>query len=86
MSCPPFILELFLTQEILEESSECVLSEELAVLTLKKSSPNFIWSNLVLNNLSKQKKSEIRSQAMEKSLLLAEEKRKQRGGKSIEIN
>ncbi|KAF7993410.1 hypothetical protein HCN44_007913 [Aphidius gifuensis] len=81
----PFIFELFLSHDILEESSECILSEKQVVLTLKKGIINRKWDSLVLDDLSKEKKSRIRAQAVQRLQMLAEQKRKKLRDKKQEL-
>lgn len=64
----------------MEESSECILSEKQVILTLKKKIINHKWKSLVLDDLSKEKKIEIRAQAVQRSQMLAEQKRKKLRG------
>ncbi|XP_015115383.1 dynein assembly factor 4, axonemal [Diachasma alloeum] len=77
-SYPPFILELFLYEKILEDESSCTLSEELAIFTLKKLQVGREWQNLTQQDLTKDEKREIRSQALEQARLSAEERAEDR--------
>ncbi|XP_057328124.1 dynein axonemal assembly factor 4-like [Microplitis mediator] len=74
ISYPPFILELFLWKNIIEEESQCILSESLATLTLKKCEIEEEWPSLIEDNLSKEKKHEYRSRALEHARLAAEKR------------
>ncbi|XP_011301185.1 dyslexia susceptibility 1 candidate gene 1 protein homolog isoform X2 [Fopius arisanus] len=78
VSYPPFILELFLHDEILEDKSSCTLSEELAILTLKKLQEGREWPTLTLENLTKDDKKVFRIQALEKARLSAEKRAEKR--------
>lgn len=78
MSYPPFILELFLWKSIIEEESQCTLSESQAVLILKKSEIDTDWPSLIENNLSKEQKREYRNQALEHARLSAEKRQNEK--------
>ncbi|XP_063976453.1 dynein axonemal assembly factor 4-like [Diachasmimorpha longicaudata] len=81
VSYPPFILELFLSEKILEDRSSCTLSEELAIFTLKKLQAGQEWRTLTQENLTKNEKKDIRVQALEQSRLSAEKRAEERAEK-----
>ncbi|XP_034947682.1 dynein assembly factor 4, axonemal-like [Chelonus insularis] len=85
ISFHPFMLELFLWHNIVEEESEFILAESSAILTLKKAEVNQEWSNLTLDNLSKDKKREYRCQALERAQLSAERRAKAKKEKQQEL-
>ncbi|KAG8042357.1 hypothetical protein G9C98_004991 [Cotesia typhae] len=68
MSYPPFILELFLWKSIIEEESQCTLSESQAILILKKSEIDTDWPSLIENNLTKYR--ELDRQAVKEQIKL----------------
>ncbi|KAK0088185.1 hypothetical protein PV325_012852 [Microctonus aethiopoides] len=84
-SYPPFILELFLFENIVEEESQCTLGESSVVFTLKKAEMDRKWPTLVLDSLTKEKKQEYRRQAIERAQLLEEKKAKERREKQREL-
>ena len=79
-SYPPFILELFLWEAILEEESECTVDEKSAVFTLKKAEMGLEWPTLVTENLDKDTKRARRCRAFELARLSAEKLAKSRSG------
>ncbi|XP_012270409.1 dynein assembly factor 4, axonemal [Orussus abietinus] len=80
-SYPPFILELFLWGNILDDRSECTLDGEEAIFSLKKENAGEEWPTLVKENLSKENQKECRNQAQERARLSMGERAKARSEK-----
>ncbi|KOC65670.1 Dyslexia susceptibility 1 candidate gene 1 protein [Habropoda laboriosa] len=76
VSFPPYILELFLWGNIVEDKSKCTLTEEDAILTLRKTNIDIEWPTLEVQNIDKDFKRDCRNQALESAHKLAEERAK----------
>ncbi|XP_072763777.1 dynein axonemal assembly factor 4 [Anoplolepis gracilipes] len=67
ISFPPFILELFLWANVLEEESECTLTDTEAIFSLQKASVAADWPNLEVKDISEEQKRDFRNRALEKA-------------------
>ncbi|CAK9802207.1 Dynein axonemal assembly factor 4 [Anthophora quadrimaculata] len=76
VSFPPYILELFLWGNIIENESKCTLTEEEAILTLRKTNIDVEWPTLEVQNIDKDFKRDCRNRALESAHKLAEEREK----------
>ncbi|OAD60638.1 Dyslexia susceptibility 1 candidate 1 protein [Eufriesea mexicana] len=76
ISFPPFILELFLWTNVVEEESKCTLTEEKAILTLRKTNISLDWPTLEVQDISNDYKRDCRNRALEHAQKIAEEKTK----------
>ncbi|XP_076752517.1 dynein axonemal assembly factor 4 [Xylocopa sonorina] len=76
VSFPPFILELFLWANVVENESKCTLTEKEAVLSLRKVNIDLEWPALEIQDVDKDFKREYRNRALERAHKLAEEKAK----------
>ncbi|XP_029174658.1 dynein assembly factor 4, axonemal-like [Nylanderia fulva] len=66
ISFPPFFLELFLWANVLEEESECTLTDAEAIFSLQKANVTSVWPNLV-KDINEEQKREFRKRAIEKA-------------------
>lgn len=73
-------MELFLWEKVLEEESECTLTDTEAIFSLQKEKPSK-WPNLEIENISKQQKCELRNQILGKAQSVLESRAKSRSGK-----
>ncbi|XP_071650273.1 dynein axonemal assembly factor 4 [Temnothorax longispinosus] len=76
ISFPPFILELFLWENVLEEESECTLTDTEAVFSLQKVSMAIEWPSLEVENISKSQKCHTRNRILEKAQSVLENRAK----------
>ncbi|XP_071565791.1 dynein axonemal assembly factor 4 [Temnothorax nylanderi] len=76
ISFPPFILELFLWENVLEEESECTLTDTEAVFSLQKVSMAIEWPSLEMENISKSEKCHTRNRILEKAQSVLENRAK----------
>ncbi|XP_024881568.1 dynein assembly factor 4, axonemal-like [Temnothorax curvispinosus] len=76
ISFPPFILELFLWENVLEEESECTLTDTEAVFSLQKVSMTIKWPSLEVENISKSEKCHTRNRILEKAQSVLENRAK----------
>ncbi|XP_018343108.1 PREDICTED: dyslexia susceptibility 1 candidate gene 1 protein homolog [Trachymyrmex septentrionalis] len=67
ISFSPFILELFLWKNVLEEESECTLTDTEAIFSLQKANLAVDWPILEAENISKSEKYHARNQILEKA-------------------
>ncbi|KAK1132383.1 hypothetical protein K0M31_016491 [Melipona bicolor] len=74
ISFPPFILELFLWANIVENESKCILTQQEAIITLRKATINLEWPTLEVQDINNDFKQDYRAQALEHAQKLAEEK------------
>ncbi|KAF3420196.1 hypothetical protein E2986_05704 [Frieseomelitta varia] len=74
ISFPPFILELFLWANIVEKESKCILTEQEAIITLRKANISLNWPSLEVQDINNDFKQDYRAQALEHAQKLAEEK------------
>lgn len=86
ISFPPFILELFLWENVLEEESECIVTDNKAVFSLQKVNVAHDWPCLEAENLSKEQKHDFRNRTFEKAQHVAENRVKSKSGKVLVIN
>ncbi|XP_012225171.2 dynein axonemal assembly factor 4-like isoform X1 [Linepithema humile] len=80
ISFPPFILELFLWKNVLEEESECTLTDTEAIFSLQKEKPSK-WPNLEMENISKEQKCELRNRILKKAQSVSESRAKSKSEK-----
>ncbi|KAL0119593.1 hypothetical protein PUN28_007794 [Cardiocondyla obscurior] len=78
ISFPPFILELFLWENVLEEESKCTLTDTEAVFSLQKAGKAINWPSLEIENISKSEKCCIRNRILDKAQNLLENRAKQK--------
>ncbi|KAG5313914.1 DAAF4 factor, partial [Pseudoatta argentina] len=76
ISFTPFILELFLWENVLEEESECTLTDTEAIFSLQKASLAVDWPILEAENISKSEKCHARNQVLEKAQKVLENRAK----------
>ncbi|KYN09314.1 hypothetical protein ALC57_18584, partial [Trachymyrmex cornetzi] len=76
ISFSPFILELFLWENVLEEESECTLTDTEAIFSLQKASLAVYWPILEVKNISKSEKCHARNQVLEKAQKVLENRAK----------
>ncbi|XP_011054450.1 PREDICTED: dyslexia susceptibility 1 candidate gene 1 protein homolog [Acromyrmex echinatior] len=76
ISFSPFILELFLWENVLEEESECTLTDTEAIFSLQKASLAIDWPILEAENISKSEKCHARNQVLEKAQKVLENRAK----------
>ncbi|KYQ54417.1 hypothetical protein ALC60_06706 [Trachymyrmex zeteki] len=76
ISFSPFILELFLWENVLEEESECTLTDTEAIFSLQKASVAVNWPILKAENISKSEKCHARNQILEKAQKILENRAK----------
>lgn len=81
ISFSPFILELFLWENVLEEESECTLTDTEAIFSLQKASVAVNWPILKAENISKSEKCHARNQILEKAQKILENRAKCKKGK-----
>ncbi|XP_032663171.1 dynein assembly factor 4, axonemal-like isoform X2 [Odontomachus brunneus] len=81
ISSSPFILELFLWKNVLEQESECVLTDNEAIFSLQKENITHDWPCLEMRNLSKEQKHDFRNRILEKTHNVAENRAKSRSEK-----
>ncbi|KAF7399627.1 hypothetical protein HZH68_008219 [Vespula germanica] len=75
-SCPPFLLELFLWANIIEEESTCTLDEDKVIFSLRKANVSLKWPKLELDDLDKDTKRNYRNRAIERIQKVTEERQK----------
>ncbi|XP_076381602.1 dynein axonemal assembly factor 4 [Megalopta genalis] len=73
VSFPPFILELFLWSDIVEEGSKCIITNQEAILSLQKTEVTIEWPSLEIENIDKDTKRKYRNRALERAQTKAEE-------------
>ncbi|XP_076659267.1 dynein axonemal assembly factor 4 [Halictus rubicundus] len=73
VSFPPFILELFLWTEINERESNCIITDQEAIISLQKTKVGVEWPTLEIENIDKDTKRTYRNQALERAREKAEE-------------
>ncbi|XP_028048255.1 dynein assembly factor 4, axonemal [Monomorium pharaonis] len=78
ISFSPFILELFLWKNVLEEESKCTLTDTEAIFSLQKANMIIDWPSLEMEDISKNKKCRIRNQILEKAQSVLENRAKLR--------
>jgi len=83
ISFSPFILELFLWENVLEEESECTLTDTEAIFSLQKASVTVNWPSLEAKDISKSEKCHIRNQILEKAQSILENRAKIRKGRNV---
>ncbi|XP_012058634.1 PREDICTED: dyslexia susceptibility 1 candidate gene 1 protein homolog [Atta cephalotes] len=76
ISFSPFILELFLWENVLEEESECTLTDTEAIFSLQKTNLTVNWPILEVENISKSEKYHARNQVLEKAQKVLENRAK----------
>lgn len=81
ISFPPFILELFLWENVLEEESQCTLTDTEAIFSLQKASVPSDWPSLEVEDIDKVQKRDFRNQALEKAQSVFENRAKSKSGK-----
>lgn len=86
ISFPPFILELFLWENVLEQESECVFTENEVIFSLQKANVGHDWPSLEVEHFSKEQKRDFRSQILEKAQNVAENRAKSKSGKILVMN
>lgn len=79
-SSPPFLLELFLWANIIEEESTCTLDEDKVIFSLRKANVSLKWPKLELDDLDKDTKRNYRNRAIERIQKVTEERRKAQSG------
>nr|XP_003706781.1 PREDICTED: dyslexia susceptibility 1 candidate gene 1 protein homolog isoform X1 [Megachile rotundata] len=72
ISFPPFILELFLWANVVEKESICTITDQEAILTLRKANIGLEWPTLEIQNIDNNFKQECRNQAFEQAQRIAE--------------
>ncbi|KAI4487066.1 hypothetical protein M0802_012055 [Mischocyttarus mexicanus] len=77
-SSPPFLLELFLWANIIEEESTCTLDDDKVIFSLRKANISLKWPQLELNDLDKNIKKQYRDCAIERIQKVTEERQKVR--------
>ncbi|XP_078038764.1 dynein axonemal assembly factor 4 [Augochlora pura] len=73
VSFPPFILELFLWSDVVEEGSKCIITNQEAILSLQKTEVTLEWPSLEVENIDKDTKRRYRNRALERAQTKAEE-------------
>jgi len=81
ISFSPFILELFLWENVLEEESECTLTDTEAIFSLQKANITVDWPILEVENINKSEKYHARNQILEKAQKVLENRAKCKKGK-----
>ncbi|XP_050461036.1 dynein axonemal assembly factor 4-like [Cataglyphis hispanica] len=81
ISFPPFILELFLWANVLEEESECTLTDTEAIFSLQKASVASDWPNLEVKDISEEQKRDSRKRALEKAQNISDNRAKSKSEK-----
>ncbi|XP_026667648.1 dynein assembly factor 4, axonemal-like [Ceratina calcarata] len=81
ISFPPFILELFLWANVVEKESKCTLTEQEAILTLRKTNIGLEWPTLEVQDIDNDFKRECRDRALEQAHKVAEENTKAKSEK-----
>lgn len=81
ISFSPFILELFLWANVLEEESECTLTDIEAIFSLQKANVAFDWPNLEVKDINEEQKRDFRKRAVEKAQSISESRAKYKSGK-----
>ncbi|XP_029672846.1 dynein assembly factor 4, axonemal-like [Formica exsecta] len=81
ISFPPFILELFLWANVLEEESECTLTDTEAIFSLQKASVASDWPNLEVKDISEEQKRDSRKRALEKAQDVSDNRAKSKSEK-----
>jgi len=74
-------LELFLWDNVLEEDSECTLTDTEAIFSLQKAQMDIDWPNLEMNDINKEQKREFRNKILEKAQSISENRAKAKSGK-----
>lgn len=74
-------MELFLWANVLEEESECTLTNTEAIFSLQKASVTSDWPNLEVKDISEEQKRDFRKQALEKAQKVSDERAKSKSGK-----
>jgi len=80
ISFSPFILELFLWENVLEEESECTLTDTEAIFSLQKANITVDWP-ILEENINKSEKYHARNQILEKAQKVLENRAKCKKGK-----
>ncbi|KZC07391.1 Dyslexia susceptibility 1 candidate gene 1 protein like protein [Dufourea novaeangliae] len=73
VSFPPFILELFLWTDVVENGSKCSVADREAILSLQKLEISQEWPSLEVQNIDNDIKREYRNRALERAQANAEE-------------
>ena len=76
ISFPPFILELFLWANVVEKESKCTITDQEAILTLRKTNIGLEWPTLEIQNIDNEFKRECRNRALEQAQKVAEDNNK----------
>ncbi|XP_011695253.1 PREDICTED: dyslexia susceptibility 1 candidate gene 1 protein homolog [Wasmannia auropunctata] len=76
ISFSPFILELFLWENVLEEESECTLTDTEAIFSLQKANVAIDWPSLEAENINKSEKCHTRNRILEKAQSVLENRAK----------
>lgn len=84
-SYSPYILEIFLWDMIIEEKSECVVSDNQFVLTLKKQNFGITWPSLTSEDLSKEDMRNIRQKALQDFEVIAKNQAVARSGELLKL-
>lgn len=71
---------MFLWANIVEKESKCILTEQEAIITLRKSNISLEWPTLEVQDINNDFKQDYRAQALEHIQKLAEEKIKLKSG------
>jgi hypothetical protein len=74
-------LELFLWDNVLEENSECILTDTEAIFSLQKAQIDVDWPNLEMDDINKEQKREFRNKILEKAQNVSESRAKTKSGK-----
>ncbi|KAK2583693.1 hypothetical protein KPH14_009619 [Odynerus spinipes] len=75
-SCPPFMLELFLWANIIDQESSCTLDEDKVIFSLRKTDVGLEWPKLELDELDKDVKQSYRDRAIERIQTITKEREK----------
>lgn len=71
---------------MLEQESECVFTNNEAIVSLQKKNLTREWPCLEMENLSKEQKRDFRNRILEKAQNVAENRAKSRSGKILTMN
>ncbi|XP_026827277.1 dynein assembly factor 4, axonemal isoform X2 [Ooceraea biroi] len=85
ISFSPFILELFLWENVLEEDSECTLADTEAIFSLQKAQMALDWPSLEINDIDKEQKRGFRNKILEKAQSVLESRAKFRSEKRQQL-
>lgn len=74
-------MELFLWANVLEEESECTLTDTEAIFSLQKANVASGWPNLEMKDISEEQKRDFRKRALEKAQNVSDSRAKYKSGK-----